>query len=86
VTTTQAVAAAATVSGSLCLLRKCSEQLFRWRQDRKLLIQRYLYNPYLINGKKFDLRIYALVSGVDPLRVYVHEEVLYDCWLGTHHI
>jgi tubulin polyglutamylase TTLL4 len=43
---------------------------------RKVLVQRYLKNPYLINGKKFDLRIYILVSGVDPLRVYVHEEGL----------
>jgi hypothetical protein len=39
------------------------------------LVQRYLRSPYLIDGKKFDLRIYVLVSGVDPLRVYVHDEV-----------
>lgn len=45
-------------------------------KSKKGLIQRYLQNPYLINGKKFDLRIYVLVSGVDPLRVYVHNEGL----------
>jgi tubulin polyglutamylase TTLL6/13 len=29
--------------------------------------------PYLIDDLKFDLRIYALLYGVNPLRVYIHE-------------
>jgi len=28
--------------------------------------------PYLIDNLKFDLRIYALIFGVDPLRVFVY--------------
>ena len=43
--------------------------------NKKVLVQRYLSDPYLINGHKFDLRIYVLVAGVDPLRIYIHEEV-----------
>ena len=40
------------------------------------VISRYITNPLLINGHKFDLRIYVLVSSYDTLRVYVFKEGL----------
>ena len=40
------------------------------------MIQKYLHKPYLIDDLKFDLRIYCLLYGVDPLRAFVFREGL----------
>lgn len=37
-------------------------------------MQKYLSNPYLIDGLKFDVKIFALIYGVDPLRIFVFRE------------
>lgn len=34
------------------------------------VVQRYLQYPLLIGGKKFDMRLYALVTNFSPLKVY----------------
>lgn len=36
------------------------------------LAQRYLDNPHLVGGKKYDMRIYALVTSYSPLVVYLY--------------
>lgn len=45
------------------------------------VVQRYLHKPFLIDKLKFDLRIYILLSGVDPLRIFFYKEGL--CRLAT---
>ncbi len=44
--------------------------------SKRFVAQRYVQQPYLINGTKFDLRVYCCVTSFDPLRVYVYEEGL----------
>lgn len=39
-----------------------------------MVMQRYIKNPLLLNGYKFDLRIYVLVTSVNPLEVFIYKE------------
>ena len=32
----------------------------------------YIANPHLINNFKYDLRVYVVITSVDPLRVYMY--------------
>ena len=58
-----------------------SQDLQDFEPKGKYVVQRYMDKPFLIDNLKFDLRIYVLLSGVDPLRVFFYKEGL--CRLAT---
>lgn len=45
-----------------------------FKGDERYVVQTYLEKPLLIEGLKFDMRIYALLAGCDPLRIYVYDK------------
>lgn len=40
------------------------------------IIQRYIHNPLLVQGHKFDFRVYMMISSTNPLVVYYHDGFL----------
>ncbi len=43
---------------------------------KKCLVSEYIDNPHIINSKKYDLRLYILITGFSPLKIYLYEEGL----------
>uniref|UniRef100_H0VLL3 Tubulin tyrosine ligase like 6 n=1 Tax=Cavia porcellus TaxID=10141 RepID=H0VLL3_CAVPO len=41
-----------------------------------MICQLYISKPFIIDGFKFDLRVYVLVTSCDPLRIFVYNEGL----------
>lgn len=46
------------------------------KYDSACVLQRYIHNPLLINGYKWDMRIYVLVTSICPLRISLYNEGL----------
>lgn len=40
------------------------------------MASKYVSNPHTINGLKYDLRVYILVTSFNPLKVYIYNDGL----------
>ncbi|KAF0296186.1 Tubulin polyglutamylase TTLL7 [Amphibalanus amphitrite] len=49
--------------------------------------QEYIGNPLLVDGHKFDIGIYTVMTSLDPLRVYIYwGDVLLSTWVGDEYL
>lgn len=53
-----------------------TKKLEGFDENERYVIQEYIQNPMLIDGLKFDMRIYVLLAGCDPLKIFLHKEGL----------
>lgn len=44
--------------------------------SNEMVVQRYIHKPLLVDGLKFDLRVYVVVVGTHPLSAFVCDEGL----------
>ena len=50
-------------------IKKISEINFN---DNETFVQEYIPNPLLVDGHKFDIGVYTIITSLDPLRVYIY--------------
>ncbi|KFU96387.1 Tubulin polyglutamylase TTLL7, partial [Chaetura pelagica] len=50
-----------------------------------LIVQEYLDKPFLMEGYKFDLRVYILVTSCDPLKVFLYHDGLVRMGTEKYH-
>lgn len=68
-------------SYSISLIRNCEKLP---AQDH-FIVQEYLDKPFLMEGYKFDLRIYILVTSCDPLRIFLYNDGLVRMGTEKYH-
>lgn len=54
----------------------CTQLLQDVKPGEHMVCQQYVSKPFLIDGFKFDLRVYVLVTSCDPLRIFVYDDGL----------
>jgi hypothetical protein len=66
----------------ICLIKDAEEFLEKVpnpkcaNSSKGFVVQEYIHNPLLIDGLKFDLRIYVVILSLKPLSIYICDEGL----------
>ena len=55
---------------------KIFRSLDKIKDKEEYILNKYIVNLDLINNKKYDFRLYILVTGLKPLRIYLNQEGL----------
>lgn len=71
----------ASVSFRISLIRSCE----KLPAQEHFIVQEYLDKPFLLEGYKFDLRIYILVTTCDPLRIFLYNDGLVRMGTEKYH-
>lgn len=64
--------------GDGILLIKNKQDLLTWkaRPIEEMVVQEYVHRPLLLYGRKFDLRLYVVITSIDPFIVFMNTEGL----------
>ncbi|XP_072245524.1 tubulin polyglutamylase TTLL7 isoform X2 [Leuresthes tenuis] len=65
----------------ISLIRNCE----KLPVQEHFIVQEYLDKPFLMEGYKFDLRIYILVTSCDPLRIFLYNDGLVRMGTEKYH-
>lgn len=60
---------------SICLFKQLRELPFLLN-NKEIVVQRYIDKPLLLDGIKFDLRVYVVVTGFNPVQAFIYDEGL----------
>ncbi|XP_056132381.1 tubulin polyglutamylase TTLL7 [Lampris incognitus] len=66
----------------ISLIRNCE----KLPAQEHFIVQEYLDKPFLMEGYKFDLRIYILVTSCDPLRIFLYNDGLVRMGTEKYHM
>ena len=60
----------------VCMVRNQTHVPKRELIPSFLMTTKYISNPHLLNGFKYDLRVFALVTSYSPLKIYLYNDCL----------